>query len=421
MPEASKKNGATFGGNARRPETPGDSTSLAEDESGLTSMLRLIRRHLPSRMDGSKAFDAAAILLLLGLVALALLDLRAATRSRNDEEVQHRYGELILSYYASGFTDQARLPLKNLYLYGGLFDVMAVLLGRVLPFDLFDIRHVLCAADRRRRHRRDLGDRAADRRLARRLHRGDRARHLRRVVWRDVQSHQGHPVRRRHDGRDLLPDAHRPRPAASAPAARRSASRSCSARRSACARRRTPADRLCRRGRARATRRSRRACRQRDAFLAALGVRARAGARRQLPDHDRGVALGRARARSIRCAHSAISRNSTTDPHVCCSATSIRWPTCRAGTCRPICDQADRCRFCSASRSALVFAAWPTATRSTTAIADGWRSRCIAFTAAVPGRLPRDRSRACVHRHAAFPLRRAAAGGARRHRLRCAA
>jgi hypothetical protein len=107
-------------------------------------MLKLFRRHLPSVTDGGRAYDAAAILLLLGLAAIALLTFEHYAIS-NDEEVQHRYGELILSYYTSGFADQSAFHFKNLYLYGGLFDVTAVLLGRVLPFDLVDIRHVLCA------------------------------------------------------------------------------------------------------------------------------------------------------------------------------------------------------------------------------------------------------------------------------------
>jgi hypothetical protein len=107
-------------------------------------MLRLIRRLLPSRVGDAKAFDAAAILLLIGLAAIVLFTFDQYAIS-NDEEVQHRYGELILSYYTSGFTDQSAFHYKNLYLYGGLFDLVAVLLGRVLPFDLIDIRHVLCA------------------------------------------------------------------------------------------------------------------------------------------------------------------------------------------------------------------------------------------------------------------------------------
>lgn len=107
-------------------------------------MLRFVRRHLPSGTDGGRAFDAATILLLAGLAIIALLTFQHYAIS-NDEQVQHRYGELILSYYASGFADQSAFHFKNLYLYGGLFDVVAVALGRILPFDLFDIRHVLCA------------------------------------------------------------------------------------------------------------------------------------------------------------------------------------------------------------------------------------------------------------------------------------
>ena len=63
----------------------------------------------------------------------------------NDEGLQHHYGELIIAYYTSGFADQSVFEFANLYLYGGLFDVIAVLLAHVLPFDLYDIRHVLCA------------------------------------------------------------------------------------------------------------------------------------------------------------------------------------------------------------------------------------------------------------------------------------
>lgn len=107
-------------------------------------MLRFVRRHLPSGTDGGRAFDAAAILLLAGLAIVVLLTFQQYAIS-NDEEVQHRYGELILSYYGSGFADQSAFHFKNLYLYGGLFDIVAVALGRILPFDPFEIRHVLCA------------------------------------------------------------------------------------------------------------------------------------------------------------------------------------------------------------------------------------------------------------------------------------
>src|SRR6266540_1409811 len=95
----------------------------------------------PVRQD--RVFDAAALLLLAGLLAIALLTVDDYAIS-NDEEVQHRYGELIIAYYASGFTNQALFHYKDLYLYGGLFDITAVLLAKVLPFDVYAIRHVVC-------------------------------------------------------------------------------------------------------------------------------------------------------------------------------------------------------------------------------------------------------------------------------------
>jgi hypothetical protein len=80
--------------------------------------------------------------LLVGLCLLAIFIFRDYGIS-NDEEVQHRYGEMIVGYYASGFTDLSLFGYKNLYLYGGLFDIVAVLLAKLLPFDTYLIRHLL--------------------------------------------------------------------------------------------------------------------------------------------------------------------------------------------------------------------------------------------------------------------------------------
>jgi hypothetical protein len=94
-----------------------------------------------SRYDG---YDAAALVLLLALVVLVLLTFRSYGIS-NDEVVQQRYGELIIAYYSSGFTDRALFKLDNLYLYGGLFDVTATLIARALSADVYHVRHLLCA------------------------------------------------------------------------------------------------------------------------------------------------------------------------------------------------------------------------------------------------------------------------------------
>lgn len=83
--------------------------------------------------------------LLTALVVLAFVTYDAYAIS-NDEEVQQHYGELIVAYYASGFTNTALFHYVNLYLYGGLFDVLAVLVERMLPYiDPYTVRHLLCA------------------------------------------------------------------------------------------------------------------------------------------------------------------------------------------------------------------------------------------------------------------------------------
>ncbi len=63
----------------------------------------------------------------------------------NDEGVQHRYGELIIAYYQSGFRLRDVFTFENLYLYGGLFDVIAIWLDHLIPIDVYEMRHILCA------------------------------------------------------------------------------------------------------------------------------------------------------------------------------------------------------------------------------------------------------------------------------------
>ncbi|MGH6725739.1 MAG: glycosyltransferase family 39 protein [Pseudolabrys sp.] len=100
---------------------------------------------LRARLAACDRYDLAVVALLILLVALALATYDSYAIS-NDEGVQQHYGELIVAYYASGFADQALFHYANLYLYGGLFDVLAVLFERLLPFlDPYSVRHILCA------------------------------------------------------------------------------------------------------------------------------------------------------------------------------------------------------------------------------------------------------------------------------------
>ncbi len=78
------------------------------------------------------AYDLATVVLIAALVVVALCTFKDYAIS-NDEGVQHHYGELIIAYYTSGFTDQGVFRFQNLYLYGGLFDIIAVVLGHLRP------------------------------------------------------------------------------------------------------------------------------------------------------------------------------------------------------------------------------------------------------------------------------------------------
>ncbi|HOT83020.1 MAG TPA: hypothetical protein PLQ12_06935, partial [Candidatus Defluviicoccus seviourii] len=90
-------------------------------------------------------WDWGAIAVLIAIASVA-----AATATdygvSNDEYVQQLYGEKLLTFYTSGFTDWSAFQFKDLFYYGGLFDLTATLLAPHLPYDLYETRHLLCAA-----------------------------------------------------------------------------------------------------------------------------------------------------------------------------------------------------------------------------------------------------------------------------------
>src|SRR5262245_47075876 len=62
-----------------------------------------------------------------------------------DDYTHSQYGEMLYSYYASGFKDLRAFSFVNLFYYGGGFDLAAHVLGKILPFDIFDTRRLLGA------------------------------------------------------------------------------------------------------------------------------------------------------------------------------------------------------------------------------------------------------------------------------------
>jgi Dolichyl-phosphate-mannose-protein mannosyltransferase len=86
--------------------------------------------------------------LALALIAVAALVAVATFRDYGigwDDYTHAEYGDLLVDFYASGFTDKRALSFVNLYMYGGGFDLLAALAAKVLPFTLFETRRLLGA------------------------------------------------------------------------------------------------------------------------------------------------------------------------------------------------------------------------------------------------------------------------------------
>jgi hypothetical protein len=116
--------------------TPASARGIAGGDSPWRRAMRASGRFEPH--------DIATVALIGALVVLAFCTFKDYAIS-NDEVLQHHYGELIIAYYASGFKDQSVFAFDNLYLYGGLFDIIAVGLSHLVPLDPYDLRHILGA------------------------------------------------------------------------------------------------------------------------------------------------------------------------------------------------------------------------------------------------------------------------------------
>src|SRR5215472_13475267 len=86
----------------------------------------------------------------LALVVLAAVALIAGITFRDyglgwDDYTHAEYADLLLRMYGSGFKDTAALSFANLYMYGGGFDMVAALLHKVIPLELFETRRLLGA------------------------------------------------------------------------------------------------------------------------------------------------------------------------------------------------------------------------------------------------------------------------------------
>jgi hypothetical protein len=86
----------------------------------------------------------------IALAVLAVVCVVAALTFRDyglgwDDYTHAEYADLLLKMFGSGFTDTRALSFVNLYMYGGGFDMVAALLHKIVPFDLFETRRLVGA------------------------------------------------------------------------------------------------------------------------------------------------------------------------------------------------------------------------------------------------------------------------------------
>ncbi|MCK1651148.1 glycosyltransferase family 39 protein [Bradyrhizobium sp. 149] len=98
----------------------------------------------PLRRSVERTCDDLAMLVLAAVAVVAGLTFRDYGLGW-DDYTHAEYADLLLRMFGSGFKDTAALSFANLYMYGGGFDMVAALLHRVIPLELFETRRLVGA------------------------------------------------------------------------------------------------------------------------------------------------------------------------------------------------------------------------------------------------------------------------------------
>jgi 4-amino-4-deoxy-L-arabinose transferase-like glycosyltransferase len=98
----------------------------------------------PARRSVERTCDDLATLVLAVVAVVAGLTFRDYGLGW-DDYTHAEYADLLLRMYGSGFKDTGALSFANLYMYGGGFDMVAALLHKVIPLELFETRRLLGA------------------------------------------------------------------------------------------------------------------------------------------------------------------------------------------------------------------------------------------------------------------------------------
>lgn len=83
----------------------------------------------------------ASLILMLVIMLVVSKDFGIS----GDEITQNTYGLKVFDYYASFGKDKACLEYKNVYYYGGFYDLLCVTVNKIVSFDPFDTRHFINA------------------------------------------------------------------------------------------------------------------------------------------------------------------------------------------------------------------------------------------------------------------------------------
>ncbi|MCK1455665.1 glycosyltransferase family 39 protein [Bradyrhizobium sp. 35] len=98
----------------------------------------------PLRRSVERTCDDLAMLVLAAVAVIAGLTFRDYGLGW-DDYTHAEYADLLLRLFGSGFKDTAALSFANLYMYGGGFDMVAALLHKVIPLELFETRRLVGA------------------------------------------------------------------------------------------------------------------------------------------------------------------------------------------------------------------------------------------------------------------------------------
>jgi hypothetical protein len=118
--------------------------TLPEAVSSVFNVNRSTETHFRVHSLTQRVADLTAIVGLVTVTIVAWLTFRDYGLGW-DDRAHAEYGNLLVEYFGSGFTDRRAMSFVNLYMYGGSFDMLAALAAKVSPFDLFETRRLLGA------------------------------------------------------------------------------------------------------------------------------------------------------------------------------------------------------------------------------------------------------------------------------------